>query len=131
VSGVPPMGVPRFDGSKTQTSARPTLGVVSCGSMPVFWPRCAVVTKARLLFVKTTSRGSSPTSSVRLTNASCGTVTSTMLTLSDRWLTTHTSLSDRTATAIGSRPTATEPAGEIRSPSIRKISSRLSGVFTA
>jgi hypothetical protein len=35
--------------------------------------------------------------------------TSTMLTLSERWFTTHTSPLVRAATATGSRPTATEP----------------------
>ena len=108
VSGVPPMGVPRFAGSKTQTSARPTPGVVSCGSRPVFWPLWAVVMKALEFLVKAMSRGSSPTSSVRLTLASCGTVTSTMLTLSDRWLTTQTSVRLRTATATGSSPVTTD-----------------------
>ena len=47
VSGVPPSVEPRLVASKTHTSARPTPGVVSCASKPMFWPRCAVVTKAR------------------------------------------------------------------------------------
>jgi hypothetical protein len=86
VSGVPPSDAPSRAASNTQTSARPTPGVVSCGSRPVFWPRCAVVMNARRPPgpAKAMSRGSSPTSRVRTTWARCGTLTSTMLTLSDR-----------------------------------------------
>src|SRR5450631_747662 len=60
---------------------------------------------------KTMSLGSSPTRSVR---ATCGGVvlTSTMLTLSETWLTTHTSVLLRAATATGSTPTDTERAKE-------------------
>ncbi|XXZ41541.1 hypothetical protein WME95_46545 [Sorangium sp. So ce327] len=36
VSGSPPSDAPRFLESKTQTSARPTPGVVSCGSKGTF-----------------------------------------------------------------------------------------------
>ena len=55
------------------------------------------------------SRGSSPTSSVR-TTAPTGPLeaSSTTLTLSDRWLTTQTSVSLRAATATGSSPTGIE-----------------------
>ena len=61
----------------------------------------AVVTKARALPgpAKTTSRGSSPTSSVRTTAPVDGFTTRT---LSERWLTTQTSVALRTATATGS-----------------------------
>src|SRR5271169_3981028 len=60
---------------------------------------------------KTMSLGSSPTRSVR---ATCGglVLTSTMLTLSETWLTTQTSLLVRAATATGSSPTYTEAAKE-------------------
>src|SRR4029450_5381799 len=64
--------------------------------------RCAVVMKARLL-AKTMSRGSSPTSSVLVTRGGEA-ATSTMLTLSERWVTTHTSPSVRSATAHRSEP---------------------------
>ena len=53
----------------------------------------------------TMSRGSSPTSSVRTTRPCGRRLSSTTLTLSERWLTTQTSLSLRAATATGSRPT--------------------------
>ena len=80
-----------------------------------FWPRRAVVMKAR---VKTPPRRSArrrrcraarrrPAACARRAAASAA--TSTMLTLSDRWLTTQTSLLVRAATATGSRPTGTEP----------------------
>ena len=82
-----------------------------------FWPRRAVVMKARSppAPAKTMSRGSSPTSRVRVTRGGLA-PTSTMLTLSERWLTTHTSVLLRAATATGSMPTSTdaglgEPAG--------------------
>src|SRR5690606_11040274 len=58
-------------------------------------------------------------------------LTLTMLTLSDRWLTTHTSLSLRTATATGSRPTVTRPANCRPLEVTLKISSVLLGVLTA
>ena len=76
------------------------------------------------------SRGSSPTSSVRVT---CGGLapTSTMLMLSERWFTTQTSLFERAATATGSSPTGTEPTCASVPPWTSKISSRLSGVLTA
>jgi hypothetical protein len=81
---------------------------------------------------KTMSRGSSPTSSVRVT---CGgtAARSTMLTLSERWFTTHTSVFDRAATATGSSPTGIDNscASEPSVPSMVKTSSRLSGVFAA
>ena len=57
--------------------------------------------------------------------------TSTTLTLSERWLTTHTSPSVRAATATGSSPTGTEPVWVSPPASTSKISSRLSGVLTA
>ena len=60
-----------------------------------------------------------------------GSSTWTMLTESDRWLTTHTSPFDRTATASGSRPVTTEPIDWRWWPSIRNTSRRLSGVFAA
>ncbi len=54
-----------------------------------------------------------------------------MLTLSERWFTTQTSVADRAATATGSIPTGTEP--RCTSPVLvtSKISSRSSGVLTA
>ncbi len=70
---------------------------------------------------KTMSRGSSPTSSVRVTRAVARFAgsTSTMLTLSDRWFTTHASTrppdSARVATATGSSPTGTSVAS-VRPP---------------
>src|SRR3954467_11124623 len=106
--GVPPSVLPRLAGLNTQTSARPTDGVVSCGSpapgTPASdgsvrcWPRCAVVMNAEpAVPANPLPRGSSPTSSVRVT---CGVpVVLTILTLSDRWLTTHTSVLLRAATA--------------------------------
>ncbi len=54
-----------------------------------------------------------------------------MLTLSERWFTTHTSVSVRAATATGSRPTGTEPTCVSPAGATSKISSRLSGVLTA
>jgi hypothetical protein len=89
-SGVPPTVVPRLAGSKTQTSLRPMLGVVSCGSPAPdtlliegsvrCWPRCAVVMKARTGEpANTISRGSSPTSSVRVTRGVPLNVTTLML----------------------------------------------------
>src|SRR5579862_9353933 len=110
-TGVPPREVPRLVVSNTQTSARPMPEVVRSESgTPLFWPRCAHVMKARStppVPANTMSRGSSPTSNVCVT---CGglVLTSTMLTLSERWLTTHTSLLLRAATAIGSIPTDTD-----------------------
>jgi hypothetical protein len=79
---------------------------------------------------KTRSRGSSPTSSVRTTRGGLAD-TSTTLTLSDRWFTTHTSSSLRAATATGSRPTGTEALWVSPAPPTSKTSRRLSGVFTA
>ena len=75
---------------------RPTLGVVSWGSKGMFCPRCATVTKARLLCgpPNTISRGSSPTSSVRTTRDSSSSIL-TMLMLSDSKLATQTSWSSR------------------------------------
>ena len=111
VSGVPASVMPRWSASKTQTSARLTPGVVSWGSYGTFWPRWAVVMKARLFPgpPKTMSRGSSPTSRVRTTRPLFPSwVSATTLTLSERWLTTQTSLSLRAATATGSRPTGME-----------------------
>jgi hypothetical protein len=111
---------------------------VSCGFTELFCPRCAVVTKARLRVVpvsldlraKTMSRGSSPTSKVRFTRGGDA-ATSTMLMLSERWFTTHTSPLSRAATATGSSPTCTEPVRAIPPVPTVKISSRLSGVLTA
>jgi hypothetical protein len=82
-----------------------------------FCPRRAVVTKARLLPepAKTMSRGSSQVASVRVTceRAMVGS-SSTMLTLSERWFTTHASVRParfvRAATATGSSPTGTSAA---------------------
>ena len=133
-SGLPPSEVPRLLASKTQTSARPTPGVVNCGSNGTFCPRWAAVMKARLFHgpAKTMSRGSSPTSSVRTTEpARPSALCRTMLTLSDRWLTTQTSSSLRAATATGSSPTGTDEIW-VRVPAVTwKISRRLSGVLTA
>ncbi len=122
VSGDPWMAVPLA--SKTQTSARPTPGLVTCGSPGRFCPRCAQVMKARLCAVppKTMSRGSSPTSSVLVT---CDSVTlgftSTMLTLSERKLTTQASVWPaalvRVATDTGSRPTGTS-ASRVSPPAV-------------
>ena len=139
-TGVPPTVLPRVAGSNTQTSARGTDGVVSFGSPAPgtlaidgsvrCWPRCAVVMNARLAVpANTMSRGSSPTSRVRVT---CGVpVRVTTLTLSERWLTTQTSLLLRAATATGSRPTGTRPAGVIPLAVTLKISSVAFGVLTA
>ena len=139
--GTPPNPVPSAFASNTQTSARPTPGVVSCGSPAPgtlasegsvrCWPRWAVVMKARLPPgpAKTMSRGSSPTSSVRVTRGGSAD-TSTMLTLSDRLFTTQTSFADRAATATGSMPTGTE-ARCVRPEAVTsKISRRSSGVST-
>src|SRR5450432_413700 len=79
----------------------------------------------------TMSRGSSPTRSVRTTCARSGWRTSTILTLSERWLTTQTSPGRYSAMATGSSPTGTEVTGSSLRPSILKISRRLSGVFVA
>src|SRR5262249_24725012 len=59
--------------------------------------------------------------------------TSTMLTLSERWFTIHTSLAVRTATATGSRPTVTEVVETSAGLPSRtsRSSRRASGVFTA
>jgi len=141
-TGVPPMVLPRLRASKTHTSARPMPSVVSCGSpAPVTaameasvrcWPRCAVVMKARFpeAPAKTMSRGSSPTSSVRTTRGGEA-ERSTMLTLSERWLTTHTSSFVRAATATGSIPTGIESTWVRPPPPTSKTSRRLSGVLTA
>ena len=140
LTGVPPSVSPRLAGLNTQTSARGTDGVVSCGSpapgTPASegsvrcWPRCAVVMNARFdAPANTMSRGSSPTSSVR---ATCGVPDSvTTLTLSERWFTTQTSPLSRAATATGSRPTGTR-AANARPPAVTlKISSEPLGVLTA
>jgi hypothetical protein len=135
VRGSPPSESPRWLTSNTHTSARPTPGVVSCGSRPVFCPRCAVVIKARWRSgpANTMSRGSSPTSRVRTTRPRGPSPRrrSTMLTLSERWFTTHTSVFERAATATGSRPTGMESTCFSPRLPIRKISRRLSGVLTA
>ncbi len=133
VRGAPPSVAPGSLASNTQTSARPIPDVVrSASGTAVFCPRCAVVMNARLWPgpAKTRSRGSSPTSSVRTTLGGLAD-TSTTLTLSDRWFTTHTSSSLRAATATGSRPTGTESVWVSPAPPTSKTSSRLSGVFTA
>jgi hypothetical protein len=54
-----------------------------------------------------------------------------MLTLSDRWLTTQTSLLLRAATATGSMPTGTEALWCRPWPSTPNTSSRPAGVLTA
>jgi hypothetical protein len=98
----------------------------------VFWPRCAVVINARSVSppAKTISRGSSPTYSVRTTRGGL-VVTSTILTLSERWLTTQTWPLLLTPTATGSRPTATDSTW-FGTPLLRlNISRWLSGVLTA
>ena len=123
---VPPSEVgPRLVASNTHTSARPMPSVVSCGSPGRFCPRCAAVMNARLPPVpaKTMSRGSSPTSNVCVTRGGLA-PTSTTLTLSDRWFTTHTSVFERAATAIGSRPTGTDArwVSDPSTPSTAKIS---------
>ena len=89
----------------------------------------ARVTKARPL-AKATSVGSSPTTSVARTFRAA---TSTTLTLSERWFTTHTSfVPGRTARLTGSRPTGTFPARASEpSAAIVKIARRPSGVSTA
>ncbi len=139
-AGVPPIVVPRLAGSNTQTSARGTLCVVSFGSPAPetlaieasvrCCPRCAVAMNARAGEpANTMSRGSSPTSSVRVT---CGTPASvTTLTLSDRWLTTHTSPLLRGATATGSSPTGTRACSASPAEVILNTSKVLFGVFTA
>src|SRR5262245_6530951 len=140
-TGLPPTAVPGVVASKTQTSARPTPSVASWGSpapgTPEIeasvrcWPRCAVLMKARFPPVpaNTMSRGSSPTSSVRETRGGVA-ARSTMLTLSERWFTTQTSVFERTAIATGSMPTGTENAGESTPPSpTLNTSSRLSWMF--
>jgi len=85
--------------------------VVGFATEGQFCPRRAVVTKARPL-AKTMSRGSSQVCSVRVTRDSSGVSASTvtMLMLSERWFTTHTSVSVRAATATGSSPTGTSAA---------------------
>ena len=120
--------------SMTHTSLRPTPGVVSCGSKGRAWPRCAQATKILLpaLPPTTMSRGSSPTRIVATTRAVAGLLTSTRLTLSDRWLDTHSWLLPRAASATGSSPTATTPArARLPSPNTSKISTRLSWVLAA
>jgi hypothetical protein len=141
-SGVPPSVLPSAAGSNTQTSARPTPAVMSCGSPApgtpamLAWtrccPRCAVVTNARCgLPANTMSRGSSPTSSVRTTRGFRGAVTSTTLMLSERWFTTHTSVLERTATDTGSMPTATlVRRARFPAPPTPNTSRRLFGVLT-
>ena len=54
-----------------------------------------------------------------------------MLTLSETWLTTHTSLSLLARTETGSRPTCTSKACTIWASSTLNTSIRLSAVFTA
>ena len=116
-SGVPPGVEPGFVASNAQTSARPTPGLVSWGSPAPdtlaidgsvrCCPRCAHVMKTRVPpSANTMSRGSSPTSRVRLTRGWLPD-RSTMLTLSERWFTTHTSVFVRAATVTGSSPTGT------------------------
>ena len=133
-SGTPSSVVPRSSASNAQTRARGVLGVVSSGGTDAgrFCPRRAVVMKARLLPgpAKTMSRGSSPTRRVRTTRGGSE-PTSTMLTLSDKWFTTQTSLALRAATATGSIPTGTDAARRSPPPFRSKISRRSSGVFTA
>src|SRR5262245_46331515 len=138
-SGVPPRAAPRLSALNDHTSARPTPAVVSCGSPGRFCPRCAQVMKARFpeLPAKRMSRGSSPTSRVRVTRervTSVGSI-STMLTLSERWLTTQASTCPerfvRVATATGSSPTGTSAASVSPPELMSKMASRLSGVFTA
>ena len=97
-----------------------------------FWPRRAVVMKARL------PAGAGEDDVARLVadqqragDARRAALTSTMLTLSERWLTTQTSLLVRAATATGSMPTSTEPRGSARRRRPRRSPSRLSGVLTA
>lgn len=109
----------------------PAVAYAPSGSL-VFCPRCAVVTKARPRSVpaKITSLGASPTSNVRTTRGGVA-ATSTMLMLSERWLTTQASPSVRSDTATGSRPTGTAPARTGVSPLTSKISRYPSGVFTA
>ena len=138
--GRPPSAAPRLSGLNTQTSERPTLGVVSCASpapgTPASdgsvrcWPRWAVVMKALAGEpAKTTSRGSSPTSRVRTTRGVP--LRLTTLTLSDRWLTTQTSVLLRAATATGSRPTGTRVISCRLPLLIWKMSRVLFGVLTA
>src|ERR1700731_3760978 len=75
------------------------------------------------------SRGSSPTSSVRVT---CGVpLKVTMLTLSERWFTTHASVLLRAATATGSIPTGTRDCKVNPAAVMLKTSSAPLGVFTA
>jgi hypothetical protein len=101
-----------------------------------FWPRRAALTKARGNGSpgwggsppNTTSQASSPTSSVRITRGGTRPV-STMLTLSDRWLTTHSSVSVRKFTATGSSPTGTEASGCSPPPLTENSSTRLSGTL--
>ena len=76
------------------------------------------------------SRGSSPTSSVRVTRAGFD-ETSTMLIESETWFTTQSSPSLRSATETGSMPTRTDPTLVRPAPETAKISTRLSGVLTA
>ena len=125
-SALPPGCSSRAVASITQTSARPTLGWFMAGSTGLFWPRWAVVMNARsrLAPAKTMSRGSSPTQIVCTT---CGTaaLTSTTLTLSDRWFTTHARPAGPIATAMGSRPTRTDATDDNPS-AVVNISSRLS-----
>src|SRR3989344_1283944 len=139
-TGTPPTCGERLSGLKTQTSARGTPGVVSCGSpapgTPLSetwvscWPRWAAGMKALAGEpAKTMSRGSSPTSKVRTTRGVPCRLTT--LTLSERWLTTQTSLALRTATATGSRPTGTRAASCSPAGVTLKTSSVLLGVLTA
>src|SRR5262249_53067052 len=58
-------------------------------------------------------------------------VRSTMLMLSERWLTTQTSVLVRAATATGSKPTGTEPVCVRPPASTAKISRRFAGGLTA
>ena len=116
--------------SKTHTSARPVPGTVDSAPPGLDCPRWAELTKARVRPgpANTTSEGSSPTGRVATTRGGRD-PTSTTLTSSETWFTTQTSPSSRTATATGSIPTETEPAGCNPSARTSKISSTPSGVF--
>ena len=139
---MPPKAAPGSLASNTQTSLRPTPGVVYWGSPAPgtaaieasvrCWPRWAVLMKTRGPVAPggsatTISLGSSPTSNVRTTRPA---LTLTMLTLSDTWLTTHAVSSSSTATATGSRPTGIEATGMGSPPALTSNTSRWpSGIF--
>ena len=97
--------------SKTHTSARPTPAVVSCGSHGTVLAAMgggdegAVAAGAGEDDVARLVADEQRAHDARRRQPP----TSTMLTLSERWLTTQTSLFVRAATATGSRPTGTEP----------------------